>query len=77
MKRTYEPVLPLPNPGDWCDVRQAVEIIGCSRAYLFQMMALGKLPGYKIGGVRLLWRAHVDAFAAAWKMTRRGVTTDA
>lgn len=62
-----DPTLPIPNPYDWCDVRQACELLGRSRASVYDMFGRGVLTPYKIGTVTLLWRHEVTEVAAALK----------
>ena len=66
-----QPTLGLPNPEDWVDVPQAAEMIGVAKSTIFDLINKGKINGYKIGGVRVLWRADVKRFADAYRITRR------
>lgn len=51
--------LDLPNPDAWCDAKQTAAMLGVSRATLYDMVARGSLGDYKIGNIRVFWRAEV------------------
>ena len=51
--------LDLPNPQQWCDAKQAAALIGISRTGLYRLVERGTLGGYKIGAVRVYWRAEL------------------
>lgn len=60
--------LDLPNPDDWLDGTQAAEIIGTARTFLYSLVERGALGDYKIGKVRVYWRAEVVEYARARKI---------
>jgi excisionase family DNA binding protein len=51
--------LDLPNPDAWCDRKQAAAILDVSNATLYDMVQRGSLGDYKIGSIRVFWRAEV------------------
>ncbi len=51
--------LDLPNPDAWCDAEQAASILGIRRTNLYRLIQRGALGDYKIGGLRVYWRAEV------------------
>lgn len=57
--------LALPNPQDWCDVNQACDLLGRSRATVYDMGNRGVLHLHKIGSATVLWRAEVNEVRAA------------
>ncbi|MEO6090818.1 MAG: excisionase family DNA-binding protein [Umezawaea sp.] len=52
-----EPARPvdLAAPAEGISVREAADRMGCSTAYVRQLLAVGRLPGHKSGGV---WIVH-------------------
>jgi excisionase family DNA binding protein len=64
--------LPLPNPQDWCDIPQACELLGRSRATVYDMRDRGVLHVHKIGSASLLWRAEVLEVATALRRLEVG-----
>jgi excisionase family DNA binding protein len=69
--------LPLPNPGDWCAVAGAAQLLGVSRRTVERMIVDGRLVGYvPYGGSRrvasqILWMHEVRDLAAALARVRR------
>ena len=51
--------LDLPNPDAWCDANQTAGILGVGRTTLYDMVGRGALGDYKIGTIRVFWRAEV------------------
>lgn len=57
--------LPLPNPQDWVDIGQACDLLGRSRATVYDMRDRGVIVIHEVGAARLLWRAEVLEVAGA------------
>lgn len=70
--RPQELPLRLPNPQDWCDTAQAVQITGLSRTTLHQMVGDGRLIRHRIGSLPVYWRDQIVEIADAIKLIRRG-----
>jgi excisionase family DNA binding protein len=68
------PTLPIPNPQDWCDINQACELLGRSRATVYDMNDRGVIHIHRIGSSRMLWRAEVLEVATALRRLEVGAT---
>jgi predicted DNA-binding transcriptional regulator AlpA len=60
-----EMMLMMPNPSDWLDTNQTAEVLGRSRATVYDMVDRGVLTRYQIGGLSVYWLAEVREVAAA------------
>jgi len=63
--------LPLPNPQDWADTRQAMMMLDVSRPTLHRWVTDGRLGDYKIGTMRVWWVAELQEMAAALARVRK------
>lgn len=68
MKQTE--ALPLPNPGDWCDAKEAAALLLVSRSTLYAMVRDGRLTDYQIGTIRVFWRPEILEVSAALRRVR-------
>lgn len=64
------PALPLPNPRDWCDAKEAAALLLVSRSTLYAMLRDGRLGDYQIGTIRVFWRPEILEVSAALRRTR-------
>jgi excisionase family DNA binding protein len=58
----------IPNPEDWCDVELAAEVLGRSRANVYDMIKRGVLKQYKVGRITMLWRPDVTKVSLALRV---------
>lgn len=73
--------LPLPNPGDWCTLRDAQEQLKLSRVQVWRLVKSGRLKAYYIGQdprgqVALVWCSDLDELVRARRMVRGDRGTD-
>jgi len=74
------PMLPLPNPEDWCAITGAAKRLGVSTRTVERMVLDGRLRGYWPEGAperpysAMLWKAQVIELADALERVRRVVS---
>jgi len=74
------PMLPLPNPEDWCAVAGAATRLKCSPRTVERMVIDGRLTGYWAEGAlprpysAMLWKPQVIELADALERVRRVVS---
>lgn len=52
-------------------VEAAAEFLSCGRSTIYELMATGRLPYVKLGRVRRIRRAELDAFVARLQTLNR------
>jgi excisionase family DNA binding protein len=60
--------LKIPNPNDWCDAELASEVLGRSKATVYDMSKRGVLTAYRVGRITLWWRPQVEKVSLALRV---------
>lgn len=72
MFRMNQQTLPVPNPGDWCSIKHAADVLGVDYQTVWKWRNTGILTGHRaLGGTPLCWVPEVLELRAARERARR------